>query len=169
MSRREKLSKFLFSLKTEAVEGFVAKENFVDGKKVKEISFYEPSHGDFAFGGRYLEKTEKNVEAVELKVHELLISARYFPTKDKRGIMPKLAGKHEVMLAQFYQLLVFKQQKKDFTAVIARSINSLGKLTILNAYWLPGDGCSTKNNWFISSESIAHEYIFDAGTQVAFI
>ena len=159
---REKLSKFLFSFTTEAVVEFVAEENFVDSKTVKGVSFWSPSsHSDF--DDDYLEKIEEDVEVAELKVHKLLISARYFPTKDERGIMPKLAGRHEVMLCQFHQLLAYKQQAKDFASVIARSIDSDGTLTILNANWFNGHG------WNISSDSVADADMFRAGTQVAFI
>ncbi|MCX6787157.1 MAG: hypothetical protein NTY93_01370 [Candidatus Kaiserbacteria bacterium] len=137
--KNRKLLQFLFLFSARAVNKFVAKDNFVEGKTVNDVSIAWLGED---FKNIFLGKIEKNVEAAELKVHKLFKAARSLSKEDESGIIPKLDGKHEIKLAHFFQLLAYKQQIKDFTAwVVGYILDENGNLSAVYAYWSGGGWC----------------------------
>ncbi|MCX6787004.1 MAG: hypothetical protein NTY93_00530 [Candidatus Kaiserbacteria bacterium] len=153
----KKLLQFLFNFTAEAVEEFNAKEKFVEGKTVDGVSIYWLGEN---FKKNFCNKIEKNVAKTELKIHKLLEAARNLSKDDEPGIIPELGGKHETKLAQFFQILAYKQQKKDFTWVIAYIYDENGNLWTVGADWYSGRG-----GWFIGADSVDHPFRWDAGDQ----
>jgi len=153
----KKLLQFLFSFNVEATEEFIAKEKFVEGKTIDGVSIYWLGDN---LKKNFLGKTERNVANAELKVHELLEAARDLSKEDEPGIIPELGGNHEIMLAHFFQLLAYKQKKKDFTWIVAYICDENGNLWTVDASWYSGRG-----GWLVDAYSVERPYRWFTGPQ----
>jgi len=142
----KKLLRFIFTFSAEAVDEFVAKKKFVKGETVDGVSI--AWLGD-NFKADFLGKIEKNVEAVELKIYKLLAAARDLTKEGEPGIIPALNGRHEIMLAHFFQLLAHKQRTKDFTWIIAYICDENGVLGAVGAGW-----CASIDGWGVCAGSV---------------
>lgn len=158
VAEAKKLLQFLFSFSAKAIEKFVAKEKFVEGKTIDGVSIAWLGEN---FKKNFLGKTEKSVETAELKVHALLEDARDLPKDDEPGIIPELAGKHEINLAHFHQLLAHKQQRKDFSWVVGYILDGNDVLWAVLARWDAGS-----DGWNVEAHSIEDPDRWNAGDQV---
>ena len=158
-SRTKILLEHLFSFSTKEVKEFIAKESFVEGKTTDGVSIVWLGEN---FKKNFLGKIERNVKAVELKVNRLLEAARDLSKEGESGIIPQLGGKHEIMLAHFFQLLAYKQQKKDFTWTVAYICDENGVvLWVVDADWSTGlGGC------YVNAYSVESSGKWVAGAQV---
>ncbi len=152
----KKLLEFLFSFNAKAVERFVAKEKFVEGKTTDDVSISWLGEN---FKKNFLGKIERNVKPAELKVQKLLETATDLPQEDEPGIIPELAGKHRTFLAHFFQLLAYKQQQQDYSWLIGYICDENGVLWTVFAHWR-GDG------WNVEAYSVGRPSRWVAGHRV---
>ena len=139
---------------------FVSEEKFREGQTIDDVSI--AWLGD-NFKRYVLGKIETNVPAAELKVSKLLKAARDLPKDNEPGIIPALNGKHETALAHFHSLLKYKQQKKDYSWIIAYIIGNNGvTLWAVDAIWDSG-----YRGWYVWADSVEHPFRWVAGYQVA--
>ncbi|MEK7113990.1 MAG: hypothetical protein AAB850_00365 [Patescibacteria group bacterium] len=156
MTEVKKLLEFLFSFNAKAVEKFVAKEKFIEGKTTDGVSVSWLGEN---FKKNFLGKIERNVKAAELKVQKLLETATDLPQEDEPGIIPELVGKHRTFLAHFFQLLAHKQQTKDYSWLVGYICDENGVLWTVGAYWFV-DG------WVVGADSVVRPSRWSAGDQV---
>lgn len=158
-----KLLRYLFDFITEAVEEFVVKNKFIEGKTTDGVSIVSLGEN---FKKNFSGKIERNVEAVGLlKIHKLLEPARNLPKEDEPGIISELDGRHETMLAHFFQLLAYKQRTGDYTWTIAYIRDENGNLWSVHAQWVYTyfqgwvvDAISVKNQnkWYACAQVVSH-------------
>jgi len=146
MSEQQKLLRFLSSFTVVAVKKFVAKNEFREGNTTDGVSIAWLGGN---FKNNFLGKTEEDVEATELKIHKLIMEARDLPKDDEPGIIPELAGKHEIKLAHFFQLLTHKQKTEDFAGIVAYICDENGTLVAVGARWSSG-----RVGWGVSADPI---------------
>lgn len=132
---QSKLLKPIATFQTLAVEEFIANENFVEGKTVNGVSTVRLGEN---FKKNFLGKVEKSVEAVELKIYSLIKAAHDLPKNDEPGIISELGGKHEIMLAHFFQLLAYKQQKGDYSWTVGYICDEQNVFWAVGASWYSG-------------------------------
>lgn len=154
----KKLLQFVGTFAAKAVERFVAREKFVEGKTVDDVSI---AWLEGNFKTNFLGKIEEGVEAAELKLHKLLEAARDLPKDDEPGIIPELAGKHETKLCQFFQLLAHKQRTKDFTWLVGYIADENGIVWAVRATWDAGLG-----GWYVGAGSVADPHGWLVGHRV---
>ena len=153
----EKLLEFVSTMQIEAIDRFVAREKFQEGKTIDgvTIAWLGPN-----FKKHYLGKVEGVCQAAELKLYKLLTSATDLPREDRPGIIPELAGRHEIKLGQFHRILAHKQRTKDFTWIVAYIIGEDGcVLGAVSAGW-DDDG------WYIEADSVARPGPWSVGYEI---
>lgn len=158
-STAKKLLQVLYSFETKEIKKFVASQKFVQGRTIDGVSIGS-FDSEFMLG--FLDKIEKNVKVVKLKVHKLLVAAIDLPReREELAIIPELAGKHGMMLAHFFQLLALKQQKKDYTPIRAYVRWKDGTIaSAVSVHWDP-------SGWRLRAYPINLDRRWDAGNQVA--
>ena len=102
-----------------------------------------------------------DVAAAELKMNRLLEWARDLPEDDDVEIIPELAGRHKIKLAQFHQDLAHKQRVKNLAWVVAYICDKNGILWAVEADWFAGDG-----GWSVEAYSVGSPRRRRVGRQV---
>jgi len=156
--RTEKLLQFLFSFRTTTVEKFVANEKFVEGEKVDgvPIAWFGVNFENFFLG-----KIEEDLPAIELKIHKLLKAARNLDRDSDSGIISELGDNYEIALANFFQFLVYKEQIKDHTQLVAYICDENANLWTVSADW-----DDHKSGWGFGADPIENDKKWDTNRQV---
>ena len=148
----------IVAIQTIGVEEFVAKEKFIEGRKVDGVSI-------ICLGGNFKkilpDIVEYGVKTARLKIHTLLKAAVDFPPQGEDGIVAELGREYEITLAHFFQILAYKQKMKDFTWVIGY-IRVKNVPYVVYSFWY-----SDSEGWYVdvSRASCPHEW--QSGFEVA--
>lgn len=153
-----KILGFVTTVKVDGVKEFIAADKFKAGETVDRVKYY-PSFGD-NFTKYLLPKVERNVVAVDLRVHKLLRNSLDLGIRAEIG-----EDNEETSLAHLHQCL--KRQgngeKGDLLtngwANIFYIRDTDGNLWAVSACW--GDG-----GWRLAAGSVVHPNDWDADGQV---